>query len=702
MATPSASLAYVEIAPHSLHVAVLAGRKVVAARAFPLDAKADLAAFIAEHGLGGAARASLLGDKNHLHLSADAESGAVRQPSALQAHLAKLPHGFEGVPTASVCDAANGLALDPTRATPWFLAAVDSAAFASARDTLGKLGLAPAEFTLAASVHLGVVAASLSGDEIALVLVPGEEDASLVWVSAQGVKAVASAPLGYARIFEAVQGGLGLKFKAAASKLFYNDNYDFSDVAAKVAAPLADSLKGLIQGKPASVLHVAGLTPGQSWLASQLASALGMKPWSPAVASLTAKLGLETGVAPQPAAALGVLALAGAGSADAAWVQPTLEVLASRPARVAKGAAAPAAPVSVSKPASKAPSAVVEAKPASVKPGAASSAKPVESVVVDTGAKPAPAAAKSNKGPIFIGAGIAVVATVVGLAMTMRGQKNRSAVAEGEAAPAQTAPAAPAKPAAPSPAAPAAPAATTPTAPAAKPVAPATTPAPAPAAVVVTAPAVSAPADLFASDSRKFGNDRYRLALSDKGFLQSLSTARGEVLVESAAAIMLQGSYVGTDGRRKPFNVGGVDDAGYVATVKKSVREGVTVFDVKVTHPRFELEQSFRCLPDKVQVKARFNPLNLRDPRGVISALHTVRLSPVALDPAKPMRSAEGALVYGMKAGLLNIGFDRSVWARDGADGKQTVVAGDNGVAFYFTDTTDVIRNQLDYELAIP
>lgn len=683
MATPSASLAYVEIAPHSLQIAVLAGRKVVVSRAFSLDAKADLAAFVAEHGLSGAARASLLGSRNFLYISADAESGAVRQPAALQGHVSKLPHGFEGAPVASVCDVANGLALDPSRATPWLLAAVDSGAAASAKETLSSLGLAPAELVLAAPAHFGVVASSLAADEVALVLVPGEDDASLVWVSAQGVKAIVSASVGYAKIFEAVQLGLGLKFKAAAGKLFYNDNYDFSDVATKVAAPLADAIKPLLQGKPAvSVLHVAGLTAGQAWLVNQLSAALGIKPWTPAVPALTTKLGLEASVAPQPTSSFGVIAVAAAGSSDAAWVQPLLDTLANRPARSKAGTASAqaSAPVSSSKPAPKAGGASLEAKPASVKPGAGA-AKPVESVAVQTNAKPAPA--KSNKGPIFIGGGLVVAAVVVGLAMTMRGPKNRSATPEDQTTSTQKAPVTSGGEKTPTP----------------PPVAPSVTN-PTPPPVVVTTPA--APADIFAADGRKFGNDRYRLTVSDKGFLQSLSTARGEVLVEAAAGMMLQGSYVGTDGRRKPFNVGGVDDAGYVATVKKSVRDGATVFEVKVTHSRFELEQTFRCLADKVQVKARFNPINLRDPRGVISALHTVRLSPVAIEPAKPMRASDGSFAYTMKAGVMNLSFDRSVWARDGADGKQTVVAGENGVAFYFTDTTDAIRNQLDYEIAMP
>ncbi len=208
--------------------------------------------------------------------------------------------------------------------------------------------------------------------------------------------------------------------------------------------------------------------------------------------------------------------------------------------------------------------------------------------------------------------------------------------------------------------------------------------------------------DLSAADPRKFSNDRYRFEVTEKGFIQALSTTRDEVLVESAAGISLQGSYVGTDGRRKWFNVGGVDDMGYQATVKKSVKAGVTVFDVKVTHPRFELEQSFSCLADTVKVNARFTPINLRDPRGVIAAVHSVRLSPVALNPSLRMRASADLFAYAMKAGTLRVSFDNSVWARDGADGRQTIIAGENGVAFHFTESGDANRNTLNYEIGVP
>lgn len=673
--TPSASnLAFVEFTPHSLQIAVLSGRKIVASAAFSLEAKADIAAFVAAQQLSGAVRASVIGAKNFLHRSAEAESGAVRQPAALQAHAAKLAQGLDGSPVAVAVDAASGGAPDATRVTPWLLAAVDGASFAAARDTLDALGLRAADLTVAAPALLGVVAGSLPAGETALVLIPGEDDAQIAWVSAEGVVAVAASPVGYADIFEAVQRGLGLKFKAAAGKLFYNESYDFGDAAPKIAEPLASALQPLLNGKPAvSRLHLAGLLPGQAWLTEALAKALKLQVWAPAGPALATRLGLDSTAVKVSAASAGLLPVAAAGASDTAWVQSTLEALSARP-RVTASPFPPKATAPVG--ASEAP----KAKSAGVESVAVRESAPARA------AAPAPAAKGGGKGPIFIAAGVGVVAAVVGLAWHFRSPKDR---ADEAPASAKAVPAAPA--AAPVESAPPSPESATPAAP----------------APVVTAPAVSTPsgvgsADSFASDARKFGNDRYRFEVSEKGFIQALATPRDEVLVESAAGISLQGSYVGTDGRRKWFNVGGVDDVGYQATVKKTVEAGVTVFNVKVTHPRFEMEQTFRCLPDSVKVSAKFSPINLRDPRGVIAAVHSVRLSPVALNPSQRMRAASDAFAYAMKAGTLRVGFDSSVWARDGAEGRQTIIAGENGVAFHFTETNDATRNSLNYEIAVP
>lgn len=670
MANPSASnLAYAELTPHSIQVAVLSGRKIIAARAFALDAKADIAAFVTQHEISGAVRASLIGPRNYLHRSADAESGAVRQPAALQAHAAKLPHGFESAPVAVAVDAASGTAPDAARATPWLLAAVDGKAFAVARETLASLGLEASDLTLAVPSHIGAVASSLAAGETALVLFPGEDDAQLAWVTSDGVQAVAAAPVGFADIYEAVQRGLGLKFKAAAGKLFYNETYDFADVAPKIAEPLAAALKMSVTGHPATHLLFAGLTPSQAWLSEAVAKALGIRDWATTGPALGARLGLDAGGITLSATAAGLVQLAGAASAQAAWVPTTLDNLAARPRT-----ASPFPPKAATA-ASVAPVAKPQGSPAVV----------AVSVSERTGQSAQAPARKGNKGPILIAAGVGLVAVVVGIAAVMRGPKTRPAIAESDTPPKQTAPAAPEAPAVP------------PTS------APVVTPTPTPATVAVTPPAAAtSSSDLFAADARKFGNDRYRFEVTEKGFIQALSTPRDQVLVESAAGISLQGSYVGTDGRRKWFNVGGVDDLGYQATVKKSVRDGATVFDVKVTHPRFELAQTFLCQPESVKVSTKFTPINLRDPRGVIAAVHSVRLSPVALNPSLRMRASEDVFAYTMKAGTLRVAFDKSVWARDGVDGRQTIIAGENGVAFHFTETSDSARNTLNYEIAVP
>ena len=102
------------------------------------------------------------------------------------------------------------------------------------------------------------------------------------------LQAVAAAQIGYAKIYEAVQHGLGLKFKAAAGKLFYNDTYDFGDAAPKIAEPLAVELKSILAGRAATHLHIAGLIPAQAWLVENVAKVAGLRAWTQSGAALAA------------------------------------------------------------------------------------------------------------------------------------------------------------------------------------------------------------------------------------------------------------------------------------------------------------------------------------------------------------------------------------------------------------------------------
>lgn len=707
--TPNPTFAFAELAPHSIQIAVISGRRLVSLRAFSLDAKADIATFVSEQGITGSLRSSLLSGKASLQLSSTGDAQGIRKPEALLAQAKKTNPLFTE-PVAVAVDAASGILPDVSQSSPWILAAVDGPSHTEASQLLSELGLAPAELTLAAPLQLGAVAASLSPGETALVVMPGDDEAALAWVSAKGVVDVAVAPVGYAAIYDAVQAGLGLKFKAAAGKLLYNENYDFSDAAPKISEALAAGLRPVLSAKTgANLIHFTGLTSCQTWLVESLAKALGLGVWTPPSEKLLS--GLDAKDVTVTSSAAGVLRMAAQGSGNAPWVQAPLNLVVQRvyeptaPSASAQVAAPakpagniPARPVqAVAKPVAKA--APVTKPPVRPAPAASVSAASVAvesvSIHLDNAASVAASATgkKSNKGPILIASAVGVVAAVVGLAMHFRSPAPRPEAKNNE--PAQVEQAAPVAEQ---------PRAGSGTSSSPTPPAILSVPSPAPMTIpqVTPAAAVANAKDVFSAHSRRFGNDRYRFEITDKGFIQALATARDEVLVESAAGISLQGSYVGTDGRRKWFNVGGVDDAGYRATVSKSVRDGVTVFDVKVTHPRFELTQTFECLPETIKVGVKFTPINLRDPRGVIAAVHSVRLSPVALNPSLRMRPSADAFSYAMKSGTLRVGFDSSLWGRDGADGRQTIIAGENGVAFHFSDSTEAGRNILAYEIAVP
>ncbi|MFA6960573.1 MAG: hypothetical protein WC205_07485 [Opitutaceae bacterium] len=673
--------AFAELSAHTLNVAVVSGRKVVALRSFPLDAKSDITHFVTEHQLTGTVRSSVLGGENFLHRSTDAEAGAVRQPASLLTHVAKLPHGFSGTVGTVVVDAVGGNVPDATRISPWLMTVIEAESLSSAKTTLAGFGLSTPSLTLAASIQLGAVMASLAAGEIGVVLLPGENDGHLVWVSPNGVQSVSPVPVGFSQIFEAVQIGLGLKFKAAACKLFYNENYDFEQSSSKIAAHIAAALRPILIGPPSTRLHIAGLLPTQSWLVDHVSKALGLAAWAPSSSATSARLGLDTADVSVTAATAGVIQLAVAGSNDAPWVQSFLDVVAAKSRTVApmlppkSAAVTPPSPIiavtpipvaPVTPPPQPAPKQTAMPVIKSVDPV---TAPPPEPAPVTEPTPPAPAATptparKNMQGPIIIGSTIVVVAAAVGIAAYFKHQ-----------------------------AAPSAPTAVT------APVAPSTAPKPAP---VVATPVNAVPDDQLASDPHKFRNTHYHFEVTEKGYIQALSTIGDEVIITSAGSITLQSSYVGSDGRRKWVDVGGIADDGYQAIVSKSVKDGVTRFDIRVTHPRFVLSQTFTCLAQSIRVSADFTAIDLRDPRGRITAVNSVNLAPDALNPSAHMQAAADRFAYTMKSGKLVVSFDNTAWARDGADGRQPITAGENNVAFQFTESADAAHNSLAYEITLP
>lgn len=742
----------VELAPHSLQIVLVeADGRVVFHRDCALDAAAVSAA-LGEAGLpapAAAAIATVAPASAFILRSGAEEAASVRTAKSL---LAKA-EAIAGSPAASLnvaaFDAANGQRVDTVGKAPWVMAGVSSGLLADAKEKLSSLGINAAAVRLAAPAGIGAVVAALQDmPESTRVLVwqPGSSEGLLACVSAGGCEAAGSLNAGFDQIFEAVQAGLGLKFRAAATKLFFNPGYDFSETSGAIAERLAALLRPAVAGLGCAptVLHVVGLPAAQSWLARALAAALDIEVFAPKVAEFSAQCGLKgdlTKSGDLPASSIGVLFQSASASEEAPWRPAWLDASAPAPAAAAP-APAPAKPAPAPapvKPAAPAPAPAVDPVPAAVAPAPAAP-KPSPVAPKPLG-KPAPA------GPTPIKPAAAPAPAPVAAA---------PAPVAPAPAPVKPAPVAPApkpapvaKAAAPAPAPAVVPAPVVEEAPAPRSAAeelPAVEPA-APAkkkpvaligaiaaAVVVlggagaffamrggggsgTQAAAAAPATLSADElrmreveqarmlaeelknPRSFRNDRYSFEVSDRGFLRKLVGAGTRTLIDEFGWLELQGTISGTS---TPFYAGTMGDTDYQASVNKTVRDGKVVFEIRGVHPRFTIETVVTCLPDKILVDTLFKPLNMREARGLVSGTYMVKMNRQSLSLGQRAEVAPGLIKYSTQSGPVQLKFNTDVWGQTGEAGKQTFMVGSNLVFFYFAGDAAPTGTKLSAELSLP
>ncbi|MET0262484.1 MAG: hypothetical protein ABW223_06275, partial [Rariglobus sp.] len=317
MTSQSAPQLLVEFAPHSLQLALVGpGGRLDGFKECALDAAA-VAAAVGElaPGTTPAAVQVLLVPHASFTTRANAEEAAsIRTAKSLLSHAESAANGIAVPLSVAGVDSATGQRIDTVGSSPWLLAGAGTAQIDSAKAQLASLGLPVGTLRLALPVRIGSVVTALQDmPESTRVLVwqVGETDAQLACVSASGCEAAGVVAAGFIQVFEAVQAGLGLKFRAAAGKLFFNNDYDFSETAGPIAERLAALLRPAIAtlGCSPTVLHVAGLPAGQAWLAKAVASALDISLLSPDMPAFCAQCGL-TGKAVDaalPASALGLL-----------------------------------------------------------------------------------------------------------------------------------------------------------------------------------------------------------------------------------------------------------------------------------------------------------------------------------------------------------------------------------------------------------
>ncbi|MEO5959194.1 MAG: PEGA domain-containing protein [Opitutaceae bacterium] len=250
--------------------------------------------------------------------------------------------------------------------SPWLLQVANAANRPPTNTALGALHLSP---NRRVSATFNAVGAFVSAASAPLWLLEiGELSTEALLINRDGVVAAGPLSLNLDRIAEVVQAELGLKFRGSAVRLFFNPDYDFTEVGPKIVARLAPALKAELTALRAahaapSVLACVGLPAGQHWFVAQLAAALGLNVFAPAskVAGLTfASPELEAAISP---AWLGLLSLA-AGTRTAApspWQAEWLKLGDALP--VNPTPATPASAIKTPSPSAAAPAAKIPAPP---------------------------------------------------------------------------------------------------------------------------------------------------------------------------------------------------------------------------------------------------------------------------------------------------------------------------------------------------
>ena len=233
------------------------------------------------------------------HLSSADQAGRQRSPDALRL----VASGLEGADPSRIevcgCDAADGGQIVPAGSQPWVLTAASSTAVESVAGILEGLSIRASRFESAGMARAGAIIASLRRDSTDSVVLwdLGSERSTLLCVSAAGIEAVSPCSANLDQVFAATQKVLSLKFRGAASRLFFNDTYDFNEISGKIAesvvGPLRESLARLPAAAGVRSLACLGVTAKQSWFVREVAKAIGLVAWEPDAPAVAASFPLK-------------------------------------------------------------------------------------------------------------------------------------------------------------------------------------------------------------------------------------------------------------------------------------------------------------------------------------------------------------------------------------------------------------------------
>ena len=401
MPAPATIGYHIVIKEYSLVVAVSrlqqSGLLLESVREFPLSSTTEIEECLKSLAPDGrsdglTASVSVRGRGALLRLGTAPVSEWIREPEC-----ASLTPAFQA--SASVTGDVNGVEKKGQGAT--LQALLSGANLESAKALLKQWNVTPSRITVTPFATVGALVSWLqkAGGTVAM-LDLGETSSFWLVADRSGLTAIRPSVLTMEALAEILRLELGLRFKGAAAKLFFNEQYDFGEVLPRIGARIAEALKPeleVLPGSSSALVFCEGLPERQAWFGGLLAESLGRKRLEVDAKALFAGAGLACGV--------GVPALSEVWLGALQTVRSSVAPTSIRLAEWRSMAASSSAPDQEAKPAAAAPAPSSPA-PVSKSPAPAVVA-PVRTVasVQAPAARPAPQEVATKPSPMTVIAG---------------------------------------------------------------------------------------------------------------------------------------------------------------------------------------------------------------------------------------------------------------------------------------------------------
>lgn len=303
MSTSSETTLFLELSELTVQIVRARGRTIELHRECLRDNREGLeealkAAAPARASAAVAVMAAISPSRRFAHRATDQEFKRLRTLEAI-ASQATLPRaGADGPLALALCNCEDGGALASSSTSRWLALGASQDSLASAQAFLAEFSLRDTVATPAITNHLGALQAAcqLSGaPSSVLVWDLGSANSHFYLVNRKGVLATESCSVGFNQIADAIRIELSLTSREAATKLFLNAFFDFTDTGPKVAKRLAPAVKSSLNalGGAPSALFCLGLPAENTWFPRDVGALLGMSGWKPAITALGREFGVD-------------------------------------------------------------------------------------------------------------------------------------------------------------------------------------------------------------------------------------------------------------------------------------------------------------------------------------------------------------------------------------------------------------------------